>query len=162
MSYAVRDTTARDTEPMSRISTSPRRILVAEDDDAFREMLVTSLVWRGHDVTAVASAGAMEAALVAAWTDSPAGYDLLVTDLDMPGEATFHVLDRLGRMGLRPPTLLLSAYTDDDTLIEAHRIGVVCALAKPFDMRDLVEVVDLLARPTLDRVARLAREQAAR
>lgn len=134
---------------MGTTTPNPRsqRILVAEDDVGLREVLIETLAAEGHDVVAVGSAQAIERTLLGRSGGAGPGFDLLVTDLRMPGASTLDVLERLGGCGLRPPTLLLSAFTDDATLVEAYRIGILCALAKPFDLRDLVRLVELLSIP---------------
>jgi len=126
-----------------------QRILLAEDDDALRTLLAEVLTEAGHAVTTAHTANALERAVIDAIAGSPSvHFDLLITDLHMPGTDTFAVLERLGNAGVRPPTLVLSAFADDAALVEAYRIGCLCMLAKPFDMDDLLLVVTLLGEST--------------
>lgn len=60
----------------------PPRLLVVEDSDFFRNLLVPALLSCGYDVTAVDSA---DRALALRDSKPPAAFDAIISDIDMPG-----------------------------------------------------------------------------
>ncbi|MCC7425981.1 MAG: response regulator [Alphaproteobacteria bacterium] len=119
-------------------------LLLAEDEDAVRELARRALSDAGWTVIAAASA---EEALERAPPDL-AGLTVLVSDVAMPGldgpELARQL--RLGRPDL--PVVLMSGYA------ETARLGIVpgqepVLLAKPFALRDLVETVGRVCAPPM-------------
>ena len=126
-----------------------QRVLVAESDDSLRETLVDLLAASGRETVPAHSTNAMERALVEAFALGRR-FDILVVDLALPGSCAFEMLERLGAAGLRPATVVLSTRTDDAILVDIYRIGCICVLAKPIDVRDLLFVVDRIV-PTANQ-----------
>ena len=122
-------------------SLMPRaRILVAEDDTSAREVIVQLLEGQGYDVTAVGDGSSLARALgEAAASETP--FDLLLSDVRMPGEGTFSVLR--GALG-RPRTILLTAYPEDSVFFNAYQCDCLCVISKPFDATELRRIVGLV------------------
>jgi two-component system, NtrC family, response regulator AtoC len=116
------------------------RILVADDDDVARELLVEVLSREGY---AVAAASGGEACLELA-EGQP--FDLALVDLRMPDLDGLKVLERLTAGQPDLPVIILTAFATMDTAIEAIRAGAYDYLSKPFRM----EEIKLTARRTLD------------
>jgi type IV pilus assembly protein PilB len=107
----------------------PARILVVEDDDAYRDVLRDTLVGEHYDVVTVANG---DEALAHVYRDTP---DLILTDLHMPGIDGLELLQRL-RTDLatsRIPVLFLTVI--DSTASEAAALdqGADDYLTKPVD-----------------------------
>ncbi len=111
------------------------RILVAEDDNAMREFLAIALARSGHDVVSVEDGDS------AAQTIKQNHYDLLLTDIRMPGldglELAQATRDRLPEL----PIMLITSYAAEALnardLIERD----VQVFSKPFHLHDLVRQV---------------------
>ncbi len=112
-----------------------RRILVIDDEDAVRSMLVRALALWGYAAVPAASG---EEAITALQAQGPFACALL--DLTMPGMGGEAVLDELERLAPGMPVALMSGYPRDDLARGNRRF-----LAKPFDLQRLREVVDELA-----------------
>lgn len=139
------------TAPLQR---APKRILLAEDDASAREVIEMLLAQSGHDVTSVADGDALARALDTAEREGTP-FDLLVSDVRMPGEGAFSVLRRVHR----PRTILLTAYPEDWVFFNAYQLDCLCVIAKPFDATELRRIVSLVlsdenaTRAPLRRVA---------
>jgi DNA-binding NtrC family response regulator len=115
---------------------SAARIAVLDDEPRMVEVLAMVLRSEGHEVDPFSSA---EAALAAVGETT---YDLLITDLKMPGPDGLDVLRRAraARPGL--PVVLLTAHATVATAVAALREGAFDYVEKPFDndaLRALVE-----------------------
>jgi CheY-like chemotaxis protein len=111
------------------------RILVIEDDLAFREPLVKMLTNDGHFVTV---AGDGVEALKLLETLRP---DLIITDVLMPKMDGIEVIMELSRSGSPVPMIAMSggrrSVTADFNLGSAEIMGARVMLAKPFSREDL-------------------------
>jgi FixJ family two-component response regulator len=74
--------------------------------------------------------------------------DCLVVDFDMPGMSGLDLLNNLSRLGKEIPSVIITAYPNDDIRARALQAGVICYLTKPFDENDLLNCI----RTALDRV----------
>ncbi len=82
--------------------------------------------------------------------------DAVVTDLRMAGEDGMTVIDRALRLPGRPVCVMMTAYGDIDTAVEAMRRGAHDFLQKPLDLRRLQLVLErgLRARSTEEELDR--------
>ncbi|MCB2187274.1 MAG: response regulator [Deltaproteobacteria bacterium] len=117
---------------------SPRsfRILVADDEEPVRALLERFLQRQGYEVTL---AGNGKEALKA-FQEAP--YDLVLTDLRMPGMSGLQLLKAIKDVNRRVPVVLISGYGQVETVVEALKHGAENFLAKPLRMDDLRRVVE--------------------
>ncbi len=115
------------------------RLLVVDDDPAFRDGLAETLRDLGHDVTEAADG---EAGLASFEVSRP---DLVFLDLRMPGLDGLSVLKRLRGDAASPavPVVVLTAFASGANTIDAMRQGAFDHLTKPLGRS---EVVDVLSR----------------
>jgi len=109
---------------MSRIVAS---ILVVEDDNAFRTILVNAFIDRGFEAVGVADA---ESAIRAAEADSP---EMAVVDLRLPDQSGLDVVRRLKQIDPSTAIVVLTGYGSIATALESVRLGAVHYLTKPTD-----------------------------
>jgi CheY-like chemotaxis protein len=112
-----------------------RRILVADDESGILGFLGHALTSAGYE--AVLARDGLEALEI---VHGP-GVDLLLLDLWMPRVSGFEVARRLGSNGKRPPVIAMSAaYNPErDGPLEGP---VVAFLPKPFDLEELLDLVE--------------------
>ncbi len=111
------------------------RILIVEDEDGAREGLREILTNLGYQAVAVASgeeAGRLP-------TDPP--FDLLLTDLMLPGIAGPELAVGLHERWPELRVILMSGYTEDEAVRQGIRAGQVRFLQKPFDMDTLAREI---------------------
>ncbi len=121
----------------------PARVLVAEDDFELRRMIALALRKDGYEV-AVARDGTelLEMVAEAYLGDGPGfAFDVIVSDIRMPGWSGMQVLQGLADRDRPTPVILITAFGDAKTHMLARDLGAVCVLDKPFEMDDLRMVV---------------------
>jgi DNA-binding response OmpR family regulator len=111
-----------------------KRILVVDDDDAIRTLVVTVLRRRGYAVDAARN-GVDAMDMIQGHR-----YTLVVLDLMMPRMSGYEVMDALGRMSVmsRPRVLVLTAGHEPRTLDTELVLGTI---HKPFDIELLLDIV---------------------
>lgn len=88
------------------------------------------------------------------------GADLVVSDLRMPGLDGMELLARMRALDSELPFIIITAYSTVDDAIEALRLGATDFIKKPFDMDELVVLVEkTLEGSRLRRENRLLRRQ---
>lgn len=130
-----------------------RRVVLAEDDSAMREMLAVVLSEAGYQVTTVA-----DGAELARFLREPAPgthLDLIVTDVNMPGGSGLDVIDQLRRDGDDTPVIVVTAFPQEDIRKRARELGIRL-LAKPFELETLRAAVDWAIRANAPHQWRLS------
>lgn len=112
------------------------RILVVDDETAVREVLVAVLEHGGYAVTAASS---VEEALVALKRDRR--YDLVLSDITMPGRDGFSLLDSVTEAFPELPVVMVSALQDLQVAVRAFRKGAADYVLKPFERVPFLGVV---------------------
>ncbi len=115
-------------------------ILVAEDELAVRESLAEVLREEGYEVTAVADGTEAVRAL------EEREFDLVLSDIRMPGADGLEVLRRTREIAPQTLVLLMTAHATVETAVEAIRRGAQDYLLKPIIFDDLLHKIDHLLR----------------
>lgn len=117
-------------------------ILVADDDAAIRTVLNQALSRVGHQVRVTSNASTLWR-----WVSSGDG-DLVITDVVMPDENIFNLLPRIRKARPDLPVIVMSAQNTFMTAIRASETGAYEYLPKPFDLTELLGIVNrALAEP---------------
>ncbi len=126
------------------------RILVAEDEEAVREFVRRALSHHGHEVTAVDDGTRALEAL------SAGHYDLLLTDIVMPGMDGIALALKASKDHPELPILLMSGYPGQRE--RAHNLDALIhrVISKPFSLREICDA----AEATLAGAAAGAADQA--
>ncbi|HEY0469154.1 MAG TPA: response regulator [Polyangiaceae bacterium] len=134
---------SEDEPPTWPQAAHPKRVLVAEDDAAMRDLLLLVLRERGYAVDCVSSGSQMMRVLSARQPDGTLAepFDLIVTDVRMPGASGLDAIDQLRRSGGVTPVIAVTAFPHDATRNRAQRLEIRL-LAKPFDLDALRDAVE--------------------
>ena len=113
-------------------------LLLVEDKDSFRRLLSQALEGTAWNALAVADP---QEALLALETQT---FQVLVTDLRLPGMSGLELIRRARRLqpGLR--VVLMSAFGEPKDIVEAMRLGADDFLPKPFDLDAFLALLDRL------------------
>ncbi|MEB2285248.1 MAG: sigma-54 dependent transcriptional regulator [Myxococcales bacterium] len=111
-----------------------KRVLVVDDERKMRRVLQMLLEQMGLESTAAESG---EEALVLFRQEK---FDLVMTDLRMPGMGGMAWIEHLRQLDAEVPVIVLTAYGTVQTAVEAMKHGAFDFILKPFDL-DAVEIV---------------------
>lgn len=121
---------------LAKVVAMPRkRILIVDDEDSVRNVIASLLERSYYETTAVASA---EAAMSRLQQDPD--YDLVLSDIVMPGTDGLRLLDQISADYPAIPVVLFSGINDTQVTASAFRRGAVDYLLKPFDHAELESV----------------------
>src|SRR5271154_1254915 len=110
---------------MKSSETRGGRVLVADDEEGVRTFLAETLERAGHDVTQVADG----AAALRAAREEP--FDVVLTDLRMPGTDGMAVVRSVRTEQPDVEVIVLTAFGDVATAVEAMKLGAYDYLEKP-------------------------------
>jgi len=127
------------------------RALVVDDADDARELIETALMQYGADVVAVSSAAEAYALITA--TPPQWRLDVMVSDIEMPGEDGYSLIRRVREWerarGTHMPAVALTAYGRAEDRMRALSAGFQMHVAKPVDPDELAIVItSLVGRPS--------------
>ena len=115
------------------------RILIVEDEDLIRDMIVIALEEEGYEViTASDGRAALDFLQSSKINASEFPFDLLVLDLMLPSVNGLDICRLLRYEGNTIPILILSAKASETDRVLGLEVGADDYLTKPFSMRELV------------------------
>ncbi|MBF0607139.1 MAG: response regulator [Magnetococcales bacterium] len=115
-------------------------LLIVDDDRALLNSLVIILEEEGYDIS---SASSGQEALDMLRRDS---YDVVVADIKMPGMSGLELIEAIKSVGIETPVILMTAFVEVKTTIEAIRKNVFDFIIKPYAPEDLILAVEKAVR----------------
>lgn len=115
-----------------------RTILVVDDEESYRDMMAMQLQRSGYEVTTAEDASAALRLLEATT------FDLLFSDVMMPGMTGIEFLAELSKRGSVTPVIVMSAYGNIETAFEAIRSGAYDYINKPARKEEVLLVLTKL------------------
>lgn len=112
-------------------------ISIVDDDESVREATEAQMKSLGFNARTFPSATAFLASSHIRETSC------LVADINMPETTGVELHGRLLSLGYTIPTILITAYPDDEVRERALADGVICYLVKPFEEDELLRCVHL-------------------
>jgi DNA-binding NtrC family response regulator len=111
------------------------RVLVVDDETSMRRMLEILFRDEGYEVQTAESAERAIAAL------GSTPFDVVISDIRMPGLSGMDLLRRLKTDDSQAEVILMTAYASTDSAIEALKLGAFDYVTKPFQVEELVNIV---------------------
>jgi two-component system nitrogen regulation response regulator GlnG len=112
------------------------QIWVIDDDETIRFVLQRALSRRGYPVECFEDVKSVKLALENRQPQA------ILTDIRLPDDDGLSVVDTLRRLSIDIPVIAMTAYSDLDQAVSAFQKGVFEYLPKPFDLEQVISVVD--------------------
>jgi len=128
----------------------PPRALIVDDEDAILRVHARVLIKGGYEVETARDGDTAVRAL------QKASFDVILSDIDMPGMNGIALLERVRQYDLDVPVVLITGAPSLDTAVKAMENGALRYLVKPVDIHTLVKVADDAVR--LHRIAKAKRQ----
>ena len=150
----MRRAATRRPRPRHAYDPTNRRVLIADDDEAIRSLLVELLDGRG--IRAAGSGTGKEMLEIYHGPQHPA---LVLMDVQMPDMTGLEALREISQSagGETLPIIMMTAFTTASIAIEATMLGAFDYLNKPFDIEYVVQKVNTFFS-TQEQEARDGRE----
>lgn len=124
--------------------TAVGRILLADDEQTFRESTAELLRQQGYECDCVQDAHAAAEKL------AKGCYDLLIADIRMPGNPNLELIKNLNELSKGTPAILVTAFPSQISAIEAVQLPVAAYMVKPIDFDELKNnVAEAIRRKSL-------------
>lgn len=123
-------------------------VWIIDDDQSMRWVLDKTLSNNGYLVSAFESGSVALASFKrTAPEDRPS---LIITDVRMPGINGFELLKQIKHISPHTPVIVMTAYADLDTTVQAFHEGAFEYLPKPFDIDDALQLVARACEPVAE------------
>jgi DNA-binding NtrC family response regulator len=109
--------------------TAMKHILIVDDDEAIRGLLLSFLHDKGYEADAAVDGESALEWLAGNRTD------MVLLDIRMPGMSGIDVLQHTAKLYPDLPVIVISGYADEATAREALQMGAYDFFLKPFDLR---------------------------
>jgi DNA-binding NtrC family response regulator len=118
------------------VNQSELKILIADDDDSLRRVLEFQLQEAGY--TVVSAENGLQALELFSGND----FDCVITDWRMPQLSGLDFIGRAGAIRSETPIVVITAFGDVGTAVEAMRSGAFDFITKPFDRQVILLTVE--------------------
>jgi two-component system, response regulator PdtaR len=122
---------------MSQPSSTPRRVLIAEDEALIRLDLREMLQEEGYEVVGEAGDGEMAVALATKLRP-----DLVILDVKMPKMDGIEAGAKIAKERIAP-VVILTAFSQRDLVERAREAGAMAYVVKPFQKKDLLPTIEM-------------------
>jgi two-component system response regulator AtoC len=112
-----------------------RHVLVVDDEESLRHMLLVMLKREGYEATAVATGQE------ALYELEHRAYDVVLSDIRMPHLGGLELVDEIKQRAIPVTIILMSAFGNVDVALEAIKRGAYDYVAKPFRADEVVLVL---------------------
>lgn len=131
-----------------------QRLLIIEDEENLREVLAFLLEEEGYLVEAIGDGLEGEKRILA----NP--YDLVITDIKLPGKDGLSLLERKETHQLETAFIMITSYGSVESAVEAIKMGAEEYITKPFRNDDLIRTVHRLMKyQAMERENRVYRQE---
>lgn len=112
------------------------KILLVDDDDSLRDMLSIVLKKEGYDVVS------LENAMLALKILKKRSFDLIISDIKMPGISGIKLLSKIKSINNEIPIIMITAYASTNDAVEAMKLGAEDYITKPFNLDELKIIIN--------------------
>lgn len=114
-----------------------KRLLIVDDEETIRFSLSQAFIFAQGEYEVVVASDAIQA--LQRLKDKK--FDIVITDLMMPGMDGFELIKKLREYQPDVPVIVITAYGNEEREEQSRRLGVVEYIEKPFDIHMIREKV---------------------
>jgi two-component system response regulator AtoC len=118
-----------------------KKILVVDDEENYCSLVCRILSYAGFQTVAAVN-GKDAILLVKEALLRDQRFDLIITDIWMPGISGVELIEELQKDGVGVPVIVMSGGFEDGLLQRLSQHGCSVFLAKPFEKKDLLDAID--------------------
>lgn len=111
------------------------KILIIDDEQSMRDFLKILLIKDGYDVSTARDGEQALAMLL------KASFDLVITDIRMPGMSGLDLLQQIKKMALELPVIMITAFASPNDAVHAIKKGAYDYISKPFNVEEIKSVI---------------------
>jgi len=138
-----------DGELSDRLDAPAERVLIVDDEQTILALLESALGEDSFETTAVQSVGEARAKL------NGETFDLVITDVVMPGESGIELLRWCREANLGIPFIIMTGQSELEHVVDALNLGAHSFIQKPFPLKDMLNVVNTaLSQQRYERMQR--------
>ncbi len=127
------------------------RILIIEDDEEMRSLLNDFFVEEGFETDSISNGYEALGILI----KKP--FDLIMTDIRMPGLTGLDILPRIKKLQPGVPIIVITAFGSEEAHRRAYERGATVYLEKPIHFEELRELIHQMVFSRHDPLSRLER-----
>jgi two-component system response regulator (stage 0 sporulation protein F) len=129
--------------PINSYGSNSSSILLAEDDEEMRRLLALMLRKEGYRVTECTDGLSLLDMLSSFFLpgEEHENFNLIISDIKMPGITGMEILMGANEIDNFPPIILITAFGDKETHMQAERLGAAALFNKPFDIDKMLKKV---------------------
>ena len=120
-----------------------KRILIADDEVALLRTMAFTLKRKGFDVDIVEDGENALKKIMKTYQNNKL-YDLIITDIQMPGLSGLELISKTREAGINTPILAITGFGNMNMVVELMRAGCKDYLDKPFSMKEFIDRVSKL------------------
>ncbi len=133
---------------MIHMAQTAMKVLVVDDDEDMRATLMDFISEMGAKVVTAGDVSAAERILLS----EPAHFDLVLTDLKMPGGSGLEIVKTALSRSTETLVTIITGYASLETAIEAVKLGAYDYITKPFSLEEIgVQIRNMMARVALSK-----------
>jgi DNA-binding NtrC family response regulator len=114
-----------------------KKLMIVDDEETLTYSLYQSFILAKHNYEVVTAASGEEASAKLETAD----YDLVITDISMPGMSGLELLARIRKNYPQTQVVVMTAYGSEDKREEAMKLGARNYIEKPFEIKEIKQLV---------------------
>jgi len=120
-----------------------KRILIADDEAAMLHTMAFTLKRKGYEVETVSDGERAYKKIMEKYFNHKI-YDLLITDIQMPGLSGLELILRIRAAGISTPILAITGFRNKHMSAELLQAGCQDFIDKPFSMNEFIDHISKL------------------
>jgi DNA-binding response OmpR family regulator len=115
-----------------------KRILIADDEVTLLHSMAFTLKRKGFDVE-IFEDGESAFLKIMETHQNDKQYDLIITDIQMPGLSGLELISKINATGINTPILAITAFGNMNMVADLMKGGSIEYLDKPFSMKEMID-----------------------